>query len=262
MTKIPKIIHYMWVGGRPKSEEILKNIESWKKFCPDYEIIEWNENNFNLNDNQFIIDALANKKFAFVADWVRLYAINKMGGIWLDTDVELRKSFDDLLDLDGFIGFENEAHLETAIMAGKKGSNWINTLYKYYTNRSFYRKGKPDLTPNTIINTIFLNKFYGLKYKNCMQVLPDELTAFPVDYFAPKDYTTGKITITDNTYAIHKFSGSWMEKGASKQAKFLRVIRKIFGKRIFGCFTRMYVKSLQKRYLNEYYKVVGIINNK
>lgn len=256
-TKIPKIIHYMWVGNNPKSEEILNNIESWKKLNPDFEIIEWNENNFDLNFCQFIKDALSNKKFAFVADLVRLYAINKMGGIWLDTDVKLIKPFGELMNLDGFISFENEAYLETAIMAGKKDSQWINTLYKYYTNRSFYYKNEMDLTPNTVINSIFLKKFYNMKYKNKLQVIENELTIFPSDYFAPKDYTTGKITVTDNTVAIHNFSGSWMSKNASKQQKFLRFIRKVFGKKIFGWFTWIYIKSVEKRYLKEYKQVVG-----
>ncbi|MBQ9792418.1 MAG: glycosyl transferase [Clostridia bacterium] len=256
-TKIPKIIHYMWVGNNPKSEEILKNIESWKKLNPDFEIIEWNENNFDLNYCQFIKDALSNKKYAFVADWVRLYAINKLGGIWLDTDVEVIKPFGELMNLDGFISFENEAYLETAIMAGKKGSQWINTLYKFYTNRSFYYKNEMDLTPNTVINSIFLKKFYNMKYKNKLQVIENELTIFPSDYFAPKDYTTGIITTTENTVAIHNFSGSWMSKNANKQQKFLRFIRKIFGKKIFGCFTRLYIKSVEKRYLKEYKQVVG-----
>lgn len=251
MTKIPKIIHYMWLGDKPKSDETLKYIESWKKHNPDYKIMEWNESNIQLDSCPFMKETIENKKYGFTSDWVRLYALKKYGGIYLDTDVEVVKNFDDLLELDGFLSFENEAHVQSAVMASKKDSKWINDLFDYYSVRHYVVNNKIDYTSLPVIQSIYLHKFHNLKYKNSKQKLDNILTAFPCDYFSPKDYTTEKITITDNTYAIHNFAASWFSKKAKVLAKFLKGIRYIFGKKIFGCFTRIYVKSLEKKYYNE-----------
>lgn len=256
-TKIPKIIHYMWLGDRPKSEEIMQNIESWKKYNPDYEIIEWNDTNLDLNSCPFMTETCENKKYGFTADWVRLYGIKKYGGIWLDTDVEVIKPFGDLMNCDGFMSFENEVYIQSAVMAAKKDSEWINTLFKYYSVRHFVKKGKMDLTTLPVVQTILLHKFYGVKYKNKMQVIENQLTVLPNDYLAPKDYTTGEITITLNTITIHKFAASWFSKGAERLAKFLKGVRKVLGKKIFGWFTWCYIKNVEGRYLREYKKLVG-----
>lgn len=256
MSKIPKIIHYMWLGEKPLSEQTKQYIETWKKHNPDFEIKEWNEKNVDLNSCKFVVEAYKNKKYAFVADFVRLKALKEYGGIWLDTDVEVIKPFKDLLSLNGFLGFENEAYTESAIMASSKNSEYINLLYDFYSNRSFIKKNKMDQTPNTVIQSIFLKKYFGMKYKNKTQNLADELTVFTSDYFAPKDYTTGEITITENTYAIHNFAGSWFGKNANFFAKLLKGLRKIFGKKVFGFFTRIYIKSKEKTYLNEYKKIL------
>jgi len=258
MSNIPKIIHYMWLGEKPLSEQTKKYIETWKQHNPDYKIMEWNEKNVDTNCCDFVHEAYLNKKYAFIADYVRLKALKEYGGIWLDTDVEVTKSFDDLLSLNGFLSFENEAYTESAIMGSSKNSNYINLLYDFYFNRKFIKNNKMDLTPNTVIQSIFLKEYFGLKYKNVTQNLADELTVFTSDYFAPKDYTTGEITITKNTYAIHNFVGSWVGKNATFQAKFLRAVRKILGKKIFGFFTRCYIKSQEKTYLNEYKKIINM----
>ena len=256
-TKIPKIIHYMWLGERPKNEEIMQNIESWKKYNPDFEIIEWNDTNLKLDTCPFMVETIENKKYGFTADWVRLYGIKKFGGIWLDTDVEVIKPFGELMNCDGFMSFENEVYIQSAVMAAKKDAEWIDTLFKYYDVRHFVKKKKMDLTTLPVIQTILLHKFYGVKYKNKMQVIDNQLTVFPNDYLAPKDYTTEITTITDNTITIHKFAATWFSKGAKMLAKFLKGVRKVLGKRIFGWFTWIYIKSVEGRYLREYKKLVG-----
>ena len=121
MNKIPKKIHYCWFGGNPLPKETVEYIKSWKKYCPDYEIIEWNESNFDINRNLYIKQAYEAKKYAFVSDYVRVFALYKYGGIYLDTDVEVFKDFNDLLDNESFWGFEQENYIATSTIGAKKG---------------------------------------------------------------------------------------------------------------------------------------------
>ena len=119
---IPKIIHYVWVGGKEKSELAKKCIESWRKYCPDYQIIEWNENNFDMNQNLYLKQAYQAKKFAFVSDYIRLKVLEKFGGIYLDTDIEIAKSLDEFLSHKGVVGFENQVWIATAVIMAEKQS--------------------------------------------------------------------------------------------------------------------------------------------
>ena len=133
---IPKKIHYCWFGGNPLSEETKKYIETWKKYCPDYEIIEWNEKNFDVTKIPYVREAYESKKWAFITDYVRLYVMYTYGGIYMDTDVEVLKPLDSLLDLKGFSGFENETSIPTGIMAAKKGLPVIKNLMDEYNEIS------------------------------------------------------------------------------------------------------------------------------
>ena len=119
---IPKIIHYCWFGRKPKSEEFNKYLESWKRFCPDYEIKEWNESNFDLNKNDYCREAYEAKKWAFVADYVRLKVLEKYGGIYMDTDVELIKSLDKFLHYNAFMCFEFYFYRHSWIREGFAGN--------------------------------------------------------------------------------------------------------------------------------------------
>ena len=157
--KIPKIIHYVWLGGKEKPQLFYKCLESWKKFCPDYKIIEWNESNFDFSNCKFAVDAYKAKKFGYVADFIRVNVLNDCGGIYLDTDVEIVKSFDDLLDNDFFLSFENEVYVETATLGSIKKHPFLQRMINYYQKREFYINGKPDLTPNTPIFAIVLEKY-------------------------------------------------------------------------------------------------------
>ena len=253
-TKIPKIIHYMWIGSTPP-EDVKKNIESWKKFCPDYTFIEWNEKNFDMNICPFVKEAYENKKYAFVADYVRVWAIKKYGGIWIDSDAELIKSLDSFLEYEGFMGFENEGYLGTSTFGFSKNNPCIDIILKFYNTRTF-NNNKNATTPNTILFTVLLKNLFGLKYKNTIQVLDNDIKIFTNDYFTAKDYTTGKITITENTCAIHKYAATWFNGFARFLAKVLKVIRYIVGKKIFGLFTKMYVKSIEKKVFKEFKTVL------
>ena len=209
---IPKKIHYCWFGGNPLPELAIKCIESWKKYCPDYEIIEWNESNFDVNAFKYTKEAYENKKMAFVSDVARMYALVNVGGIYMDTDVELVKSIDDLLDHTAITGFETNNSLQTAFLASEKGNKSFKEFLDSYSDIPFVLPdGSYDILPN-------VDRLYAF----CVQrgLVPDEklmqnidsITVFPKDFFSPKDIRTRKIFVTDNTYAIHHFDGSWLSE--------------------------------------------------
>lgn len=250
---IPKIIHYVWLGENiPRQYE--NYIESWHKLLPDYKIMRWDESNFDFSDCEYACEAYKAGKLGFVSDYIRLCVLKQYGGIYLDTDVAVLKSFDDLLDLSMFIGFENVGYVESAIIGCKPEHPLINRLLSCYRNRHFSTNGKYDLTPNTVYITCVLRKYSDLpgaklRYTNAAQTVEFEgqsVTVFPCEYFAPIDYTTGVATVTENTYAMHLFAGSWVEKNSKMRDKFLRGVRYFFGKRIFNRFTQMYVDGCLK----------------
>lgn len=211
MTNIPKVIHYCWFGRGPKNELALKCIESWKKFLPDYEIKEWNEDNFDVNLYTYAKEALENRKFAFVTDVVRLYALYTEGGVYMDTDVEVLKSYDAFLHHKMFSGFETDGNVPTGMMAAEKGSVWAKELLDGYNGRNFVLEdGSFDMTTNTTVITTYM-KGKGLKLNNTFQDFPNFCTMYPSEYFCPKDHRTGFIHCTKNTVCIHHFSGSWID---------------------------------------------------
>lgn len=206
---IPKIIHYCWFGRGPKNALAIKCIESWKKFLPDYEIKEWNEDNFDVNMYTYAKEALENRKFAFVTDVVRLYALFTEGGVYMDTDVEVLKSYNPFLHHHMFSGFENNGFVPTGVMAAEKGSVWAKELLDQYNDRRFVLKDESfDMRTNTDVITDYM-KTKGIKLDNTYQDFTGLCTMYPSDYFCPKDHATGKIHCTDNTVCIHHFSGSW-----------------------------------------------------
>lgn len=207
---IPKIIHYCWFGGNPLPALAVKCIASWRQFLPEYEIIEWNESNFPIDDFIFAKQALENRKFAFISDVCRLYAIDKMGGIYMDTDVEALKPLDAFLHHAAFSGFENDDYVPTGIMAGEKGSVWIKELLAYYDNKPFVNAdGSIENISNTsIITEMMLRK--GFVMNNKFQEIDGYVAFYPNDYFCPKSYKTGNIELTSNSHCIHHFAKSWI----------------------------------------------------
>lgn len=209
---IPKIIHYCWFGKGQKPALALKCIESWKTYLTDYEIIEWSEENFNIKKApRYVREAYYARKYAFVSDYVRLFAIYNYGGIYMDTDVEVLKSFDKFLHHPAFSGFEDNNSVTTGIMASGKGSIWAKDQLGYYhdKDRRFYLSdGNIDETTNvSIITKYMLSK--GLNPNNTYQEFDNLITLYPSDWFSPKSWATGEINLTDNTHTIHHFSGSW-----------------------------------------------------
>lgn len=207
---IPKIIHYCWFGGNPLPQLAKECIASWKKYLPEYELVEWNESNFPFAQVPFAQEALENRKFAFVSDVCRLYAIKEFGGIYMDTDVEVLKPLDAFLHHAAFSGFENDDYVPTGIMAGEKNSQWATDLLQYYDNRSFIKEnGDLDMQSNTFIISEMM-KEKGFIMNNKFQEIEGYVTFYPNDFFCPKSYVTGSIDLTQNSHCIHHFAKSWI----------------------------------------------------
>lgn len=229
MDKIPKTIHYCWFGRGKKPKIAKKCIKSWKKYLPDYEIIEWNEDNFDINSNLYVKQAYEAKKYAFVTDYVRLYALYNYGGIYMDTDVEVIKPLDKFLKYDAFTGFESEQFCVTGIIASKKQNLMIYEFLKPYNNIKFLNEnGTINQTTNTSMMTNIC-KDYGVNLNNKQQTV-NTLEIFPKTYFCPLNFNSIESNLSDNTYTIHHFAGSWLGKEVQdkikKQKKYQR--RKLF----------------------------------
>lgn len=240
---IPKKIHYCWFGKNPLPEMARKCIDSWKKYCPDYEIIEWNEDNFDLQYNDYVKEAYAAKKWAFVTDVVRLYALVTEGGIYMDTDVEVLKPLDDFLTLKAFSGFESIDRIPTGIMAAEKEHPLFKELLLDYENAHFINDdGTYNHTTNVtrITNTCLK---YGLLLNNTKQTV-NEFALFPNDYFCPKNCETLETILTENTYTIHHFDGSWLSEEEKYYIELFAKYKKNHSTRVASKMAR--IKSIWK----------------
>lgn len=226
---IPKKIHYCWFGGNPKSQKELDCIASWKKYCPDYEFIEWNEKNFDVNMCQYASDAYKEKKWSFVSDYARIFVIYHYGGIYLDTDVELVKNLDNLLNEKMYCGFEaRDPFMDTHGIEYEESVNFglgygaeaghpiLKELLDLYETMSFYREdGSLNLLACPHYQTEVLKRF-GLVPNRQFQRL-ENCVVFPEDYFSPKSYYSGRIVQTPNTISIHHFTASWTSSESKRR---------------------------------------------
>lgn len=228
-NKIPKIIHYCWFGGKEKPDIVKKCMETWKRKLPEYEIIEWNEKNFNINSNVYVKEAYESGKFAFVSDYVRVFALYNYGGIYLDTDVEVFKSFNDLLHHSSFWGFEQENYIATSTIGAAKGNQLIGMFLDSYKEKSFITTdGKyNDLTNVAIITDILQD--LELVPNGEYQELKDIGVFYPQTYFSPYDYINCRKFISANTYAMHHFYKSWLPPKARIKGKIKLALAKLIG---------------------------------
>lgn len=198
---IPKIIHYCWLSNDPIPKDLKKYMKSWKEKLYDYEFILWDLNRFDLNRSLWVKQAFEAKKYAFAADYIRLYAVYNYGGIYMDMDVEVIKSFNDLLRNDYILGYEAAKGLEAGVFGAPKKAPWVKEVLEYYTSKEFaLPNGLYNDTPLPIIMDEVLNADY---------ITNKKIVPLPTDFLTAKSYKTGKITITPNTYTIHHFAGSW-----------------------------------------------------
>lgn len=214
---IPKKIHYCWFGRNLKPKLAEKCINSWKKYCSDYEIIEWNEDNFDLGSAPlYVRQAYEAKKWAFVTDYVRLWAMTKYGGIYMDTDVEVIRPLEPFLKYRAFSGFEDEKNIPTGIMACEKDFPLFVEFLRYYDDASFLN---PDGSMNCTTNVVVMTEIclrHGLKQNNEYQVI-DGFVLYPKDVFCPISYASNKLEKTRNTVTIHWFAGSWKSAEEKKR---------------------------------------------
>lgn len=244
---IPKKIHYCWFGRNPLPNIAIKCIESWKKHLPDFEIIEWNEDNFDIDSFQYTKEAYENKKYAFVSDVCRLYALKEFGGLYMDTDLEVIKPLYKFLNHSAVSGFESNSQIPTALMGSIKKGKWVSDMLAYYDNKSFFLKDKSlDLKTNVDIITALM-KPKGIKLNNTYQELDDYIVFYPSEFFCPKNYISEEINLTPNSHCIHHFSGSWYpwHRKFLKQSK--KILINIFGYKNIDWFI-LFAKSLKIKF--------------
>lgn len=206
---IPKILHYCWFGGKPKPPLAQKCLKSWKRFCPDYEIREWNERNFDITTAPlYVRQAYEAGRWAFVTDYVRLKALTEQGGIYMDTDVEVVKPFTSYLHHRAFAGFETPARIQTGLLACEKDFPLFREFLSYYdTARYYHEDGTENITTNVEVLTSLCEK-YGFRPNDTYQVV-EGFAIYPREYFCPVDFDTEKLHRTRKTVVIHWFAASW-----------------------------------------------------
>lgn len=209
MSKIPKKIHYIWVGGNPKPDIVLKCIETWKKYMPDYEIIEWNEKNYDVKKNEYIRGAYEKRKYAFVSDYMRFDILHEYGGIYMDTDVELLKSIpEEIFANDSFTGVENAGKVSPGLIFACAPQNEIvRKMKESYEGESFDEENL--LTINCRITKLLNEK--GFVENNQFQVI-DGLAIYPDEYFCGFDQDVREIMVTENTISVHHYAATWKKK--------------------------------------------------
>lgn len=241
---IPKTIHYCWFGGNPLPEEAVRCIESWRRFCPDYEIREWNESNFNIHKYKYAEQAYGKKKYAFVSDVARFDILFQYGGVYLDTDVELLRPIDSFLSNESFAGYDQSGKINTGLIYGSApGNPLIKEALSYYTKNEFLLKnGLPNTTTVVTIFSDILSKHgYTLDGQFFQSPL---LTLYPWDYFDPFDFETRQMKITENTHSIHHYACSWKSKNDMRIYKIGLAIKKAVGKDKYEKIARLKHKLL------------------
>lgn len=203
---IPKTIHYCWFGGKPKPESFSICIESWKKYLTDYEIIEWNESNFDLDCCEYVRLAVKEKQWAFVSDYARALALYEQGGIYMDIDVEIKLPLDEFLYHRAFSGFETKGSPFTALWATEKGHPWPKKVIEFYHNKPDF-----DLTTNTVfVSDLLISEYKVDPNKDEKQELAEGIVIYPSTHFCldlPKNF------------ASHHFIGTWHKRDVANPFK-------------------------------------------
>ena len=234
---IPKIIHYCWFGRSKKPKLSQKCISSWKKFCPDYEIIEWNEDNFDLDYNAYTRYCYDYQKWAFLSDFVRLIVVAENGGLYFDTDVELVRSPDELLRYGAFYGFENKNNIATGLGFGAQANHpTVLAMKEQYEQVVPNDDGSYPMIVCPALNTRALLPF-GLVMDGSRQNIAGA-EVLPIDWLNPYDDPTGRLNKTKNTISVHWYSKSWMSKGTILRSKLTKPLHRIFGVNAFKRFRK------------------------
>lgn len=213
---IPKKINYCWFSGNPIPDTLKRCMETWEKFCPDYEIVRWDESNYDISWSPYMVQAYEHKRWGFVSDVARFDILYRYGGIYLDTDVELLKNLDELLYEPAFCGIEKWCVVNSGGCSGAQPRNpMIKAMLDFRQNINFeYEDGSLNLMSSGYYEMIPLLKA-GLCADGLTQQVRGQITVYSSDFFHPFDYMSGEARITDNTFSIHHFSGSWLGENAA-----------------------------------------------
>ena len=234
---IPKVLHLCWLSGDAYPAKIARCIDSWKRVMPNYEIVLWDTRRFPLSQSVWVREAFEKKKYAFAADYIRFYALYTMGGIYLDSDVEVLKRFDDLLDLPYFVGAEKAGTPEAAIMGAEQGCDWIKRCLDYYEGRHFVKAdGSLDIRklPEIMVEQISqLKPVRTLTLEESRQVrsmdFEKEVLVLSDEYFSPKVFDSREVELTPYTYAIHHYQNSWFSPKAKIYYRTRTLLIRLFG---------------------------------
>ena len=214
---IPKIIHYVWVGGNPKPKNIQRCMKTWTKHLQDYQIIEWNEDNFDIHENKYVEQAYQAKKWAFVSDYIRAKAVYEMGGIYMDTDVLVLDNLHDLLGNRAFVGFENKENPFTAVFGAEKGHPLIKDMLSYYDDRDFTFDKQDQLAGvNTVSVSDILKNKYNAQPNNKEQQLQEGIHVYPDGVLCNP---------SAKSKTIHVFTGTWMEGAKPLKRKLVTALK-------------------------------------
>ena len=214
---IPKIIHYVWVGGNPKPQNIQRCMKTWTKHLQDYQIIEWTEHNFDIHENKYVEQAYQAKKWAFVSDYIRAKAVCEMGGIYMDTDVLVLDDLHDLLNNRAFVGFENKENPFTAVFGAEKGHPLIKDMLSYYDDRDFTFDKQDQLAGvNTVSVSDILKNKYGAQPNNKEQQLQEGIHVYPDGVLCNP---------SAQSKTIHVFTGTWMEGAKPLKRKLVTALK-------------------------------------
>lgn len=245
ISMIPHKIHYCWFGEKEKPVEVLNYIETWKKIFPDYEIVEWNEKNFDINSCKYVSEAYTAQKYAFVTDYVRLVALFEVGGLYFDTDIEAKRKFDSLVDNYSMIlGFEDDHYVMTGFMAAEPKLKCFSDLIEIYKNKKFLlENGKYDLLPNPVIVTKVMEK-YGLATNGKQQEFGNHYVIYPAGKFSAFNIACQKLEVTEDTCLVHHCMGSWQTPKDKLKPWIKSKVIKILGK---GNFEKLKSRFYKKR---------------
>lgn len=245
---IPKIIHYCWFGNNPKNEQVKSYIQTWRDKMPEYEIVEWNEGNFDIGkSNDYVREAYNQKKWAFVSDYVRLVALYQYGGIYLDTDVEVLKSFNLLLENEMFVGFESKDYVSTAVIAAQPKNSFVKEFLDQYQNKLFLLEdGSLNTETNVRILTRLLKQKGLLSNGTCQKL--DGIMIYPQKFFSSNNFYNIFKIYCNTAYAYHHYAASWyngnFHYGFSKRIRHYLVVsaRNIFGTDRLSEWSKKYKK--------------------
>ncbi len=226
---IPKTIHYCWFGGKPLPKSALKCIASWKKFFPDYEIKEWNENNFDVHAIAYTHEAYERKKYAFVSDYARFYILYNHGGLYFDTDVEVIRPMSGIVNKGAFMGMESNVGINPGLgMGAQRGLQIYKEILNYYQALHFV-DAHGTILPGTVVkHTTDVFKRHGIPETDTVQQIAG-IQIYPNDYFNPLEDATGRLHITANTRSIHWYAKTWCDNYGPVRTWIMRRLHRIFG---------------------------------